>query len=317
MMIVMNFRFYDYKDVYMKKLLSLIVLATILVCSVHAQSTKKKYPKPINYEYKVLTRVLDKTRNYYALHATEGAEVLITGPGTLRVISRGKFTVNDRDKIKYGIRYTVDGGEIMEEKFLRVPRSKKAYYLEEGPDGVAAMREFEISLGRGDHSLSFLLGEKTDFASVRFIFYPAKAKKQKWMSYSPVNTDMPIVLVSNETMTKYYRFSSDKPMNVKAKGPAELRVMTRVENHYDMKGRINYRIQVTENGEVLNTYHLSSRRSEVTTYLEDESLVPGKACEFVINVPSGTHTYEIAPLDKVMETVLGRILIPEKDIKLK
>jgi len=83
-----------------------------------------------------------------------------------------------------------------------------------------------------------------------------------------------------------------------------------------MKGRIHYRIQIRENGKVINTYQLNSRRSEITVYKDDNELVPGKACEFVIIVPKGKHLYEIVPLDQDKNTVLGRFLMPEKDVKL-
>jgi hypothetical protein len=94
-------------------------------------------------------------------------------------------------------------------------------------------------------------------------------------------------------------------------------VLTRIENHYQMRGRINYRLQVRENDEVINTYQLSSRRSEVTVYKDDNTLIPGKGCEFVINVPKGRHIYEILSLNQDKNTVLGRLLIPEKDVKLR
>jgi hypothetical protein len=84
-----------------------------------------------------------------------------------------------------------------------------------------------------------------------------------------------------------------------------------------MKGRIQYRVQVKENNKVINTYQLSSRRSEVTVYEDDNTLIPGKGCEFVIEVPKGNHTYEILSLDQDKNTVLGRLLIPKKDVKLE
>ena len=100
-------------------------------------------------------------------------------------------------------------------------------------------------------------------------------------------------------------------------GPTELRVFTRIENHYQMRGRIHYRIQVKSQEKVVNTYQLSSVRSEVTTYENNKKLIPGKAREFVIDVPDGRHTFEIAPLDKDKGTVLGRMLIPEKSVGLE
>jgi len=84
-----------------------------------------------------------------------------------------------------------------------------------------------------------------------------------------------------------------------------------------MKGRINYRLQVKEDGDVKNTYLLSSVRSEVTSYKKDGEKIPGKAKEIIINVPRGTHIYEIVPLDKDKNSILGRILFPKNDIKLE
>jgi len=82
-----------------------------------------------------------------------------------------------------------------------------------------------------------------------------------------------------------------------------------------MKGKINYRIEVKEDKKLINTYMLCSDRSDVTHYKKDEKKTPGKANEIVINVPSGTHSYELMPLDNY--TVLARILFPKKDIKLE
>jgi hypothetical protein len=84
-----------------------------------------------------------------------------------------------------------------------------------------------------------------------------------------------------------------------------------------MKGRIHYRVQVMESNTVINTYQLTSERSEITVYKDSKELIPGKACEFVINVPKGRHTYEIFPLDEDKSTLLGRLLLPKKDVKLE
>jgi hypothetical protein len=74
---------------------------------------------------------------------------------------------------------------------------------------------------------------------------------------------------------------------------------------------------VKELDKVVNTYQLSSERSETAVYKENKELVPGKACEFVIIVPKGKHTYVISPLDEDKNTVLGRLLIPKKDVTLE
>jgi len=81
-----------------------------------------------------------------------------------------------------------------------------------------------------------------------------------------------------------------------------------------MKGRINYQIQVKSKEEVVNTFHLSSKRSDVTVYKNDQKLVPGKAREIVINIPEGRNSFEIYPIDS--GSYLGRLLFPKKDADL-
>ncbi len=178
------------------------------------------------------------------------------------------------------------------------------------------MKDFEIELGRGYHTVSFKISDENIPVAARYQFTPTKAKKIDWIAFCPLRPSEPVNLISRESKVGYYRFSKEKPLKVQINGPTELRVLTRIENHYQMKGRIHYRIQVKENSEVKNTYQLSSMRSDVAEYEDDRDLVPGKACEFVVKVPKGKHIYEILSLDKDKNTVLGRFLIPEKDVKL-
>lgn len=88
-----------------------------------------------------------------------------------------------------------------------------------------------------------------------------------------------------------------------------------IENDYSMKGRTDYRIQIKEDSKIKNTYQLSSVRSQTAKYLHENSKIPGKANEIVIDVPKGSHTYQISLLDKNKCSLLCRILFPKKDIK--
>jgi hypothetical protein len=213
--------------------------------------------------------------------------------------------------------YTIDGGEQKTKAISGIERSKKATY----PDGTLGvpgeLKTFEIALSRGSHTIEFKLKDITYNVAARYIFTPSKPKKQDWLAFSPALPSEPVDLISKESTTSYYRFSMAMPLKVELIGPTELRVLTRTENHFQMKGRINYRVQVRENGKVINTYQLSSQVSEVAVYKDVKDLIPGTACEFVIMVPDGKHVYEILPLDQDKSSLLGRLLIPVKDVKLE
>jgi hypothetical protein len=302
----------------MKKILITVLVLILMSSGVVAQSVKKtQYLKPTNFQKRVTHLISEKSRNYYSLSNEKASVINVRGPGILRVISRGRFVPGENDNIKYEIQYSINGGEQQNVKENYVGRSKKTTYLNGSLGVPGELKDFEIELGRGIHTLEFKLNEKTPPVAVRYIFKPTKAKKQDWIAFSPLQPTEPVDLITKEQIVKYYRFSLEKSLKIEINGPTELRVLTRIENHYQMKGRIHYRLQVKEKDKVINTYQLSSRRSEVTVYKSNKELIPGKACEFVINVPKGRHTYEIFPLDKDKSTVLGRFLIPKKDVKLE
>ena len=302
----------------MNKILLSFVALMFLSSAILAQSSgKSKYLKPTNHQKKVTTIVSEKSRSYYSLSNEKPSVISVRGPAILRVLTRSRFVPEAGAKINYDVLYTIDGGEQQKEKMSSVVRSKKATYLK-GTLGVPGqLKDFEIELGRGDHTIEFLLEDIEVPVAVRYNVTPTKEKKQEWIAYSPVQPSEHVDLISRETTVNYHRFSTGTPLIVEINGPTILRVLSRIENHYQMKGRIHYRLQVKENDKVLNTYQLSSRRSEIAVYKDDKELIPGKACEFVIDVPKGKHTYEILPLDQDKSTVLGRLLLPKKDVKLE
>jgi len=277
---------------------------------------KSRYVKPTENQKRVTTIVSGKTRNYYSLSVDKPSLISVNGPGKLQVLTRGRFVPEQPGKISYEILYTVDGGITKTYKASSVERSTKATY-QNGALGVpGALKSFEIELGRGAHSIEFKLKDGKIPVAVQYLFTPIKEKKRDWIEFNPLAPVEPVQIVSKESSVSYFRFSQVKPVKVEVNGPTELRVMTRVEYQYQMRGRVNYRVQVKENGKLLNTYQLSTSRSEVAEYKSDKNLVPGKASEFVISVPAGKHTYELVPLDKDKSTVLGRFLLPKKDTKL-
>jgi hypothetical protein len=304
----------------MKKIQLVLLILVLLSSGGMAQSSVKSSSlKPTNFQKKVTTVISGKSRSYYSLSAESPSVINLEGPGKLIVHTRGRFAAADAGKLGYEIIYTVDGGEQKSTVITGVDRATDATYLN-GTLGVPGqLKSFQIDLGRGHHTIEFKLKDSKTHVAARYILTPIKEKKQEWNAYSPKLPSEPVDLISGETSTTYYRFAKDKPLKVEVIGPTELRIFTRAENHYDMKGRIHYRVQVKEADKVINTYQLSSVRSETASYKDkaNNKLIPGKACEFVIMVPKGTHTYTILPMDEDKSTILGRMLIPKKDVKLK
>lgn len=301
----------------MKKIISLSLIIILGFSAAFAQSSAKSaIIKPTNHAKRVTILVSGKTNHYYSLSHEKSSVISVNGPGKLRVITRARLAPEKASKANYEVIYTINGGTEQKAKITNAVRAEAASYAE-GIPGIPAMgKEIEIVLGRGAQTIEFLLADSTTLVEARYLFTATKGHKTEWISFSPKTPCEPVELISKETNVKYYRFSQQKPLKVEVTGPTELRVLTRIENHFNMKGRIHYRIQVKENNLVLNTFQLSSTHSEEAVYRDDSSLIPGKPCEFVIEVPKGKHVYEIYPLDEDKNTVLGRMLIPQKAVNL-
>ena len=272
--------------------------------------------KPLKPGNKIVVRESGRSATYYSVSKENPSYLLVKGPGKLKAITRIILKSGDTAG-DYSVVYQIDGGDPFRQEYYSVAASGKAS-IGKGISGKpGGMKVLEIELGPGEHSLEFNSASTNNAFLIKYLFKKSKAQKTRWVMISPSQPNEPVDLTTNENIVHYYRFSQKKPLNIGINGPTTLRILTRFENHYTMKGRIDYRVQVKEDQSLIHTYLLSSIYSEVTTYRKNNKLVPGKACEFYIDVPSGRHNYTIVPLDKDKSTILGRVLFPKKDVKLE
>lgn len=256
----------------------------------------------------------EKTRIYHPLASEKPSVVEVKGPGELRILTRARFDARATDDLAYRLLYRIDGGEQHAVDCEGVERAPDARYKDMLSATPGDAEELTLSIGRGQHAVEVRVRDSLPSVSARFLFTPRKQKKTKWVALCPLPPLEPVDLYAGEETMHCYRFSAEKPLRVEIIGPTELRIVTRVENSFAMKGRANYRVQVRRNGEVMQSFQLSSKRSETAAYKNNPKLVPGKAREIVFTVPKGKQHYEIAPLDR--HTILGQVLFPQKDAKL-
>jgi hypothetical protein len=291
----------------------ILVFLAGTVLSGAAPKTKVLVPKYANGSISII--VSGKSYKYYPLTVDEPSVLTTRGPGKLKIITRGQVNSQDEKRFSYSVYYRINGAEKVKVEFKSVKPDDKASFEDASLGYPSVGENITIELSRGEHTIELWSGSEFLKICTRVLFTEIKEKKIDWVSLSPMYPNEPVSLVTNEDVVSYYRYSSAKPLKVRITGPTILRVLNRVEFDYKMKGKMNYRVEVKEDKKVKNTYMLSTDRSDVTRYKRDGKRTPGKANEIVINVPSGTHTYEIITLDKC--SVLGRILFPKKAIKLE
>jgi len=294
---------------------SVIVLSVFLAISLLCFAyPKTKVIVPKNSNSSISINLSGKKLKYYSLSADVKTILSVRGPGKLKIITREHIKAKNKKPQNYFLYYRINGSEKIKVEFNSIEVDERAYF-DDGSLGIPSVGEnIFIEISRGENTVEVWSGSENPMICIRSLFTEIKEKKIDWVRLSPMYPNEPVSLVTNEEVLSYFRYSSGKSLKIKITGPTVLRVLNRVEFNYKMKGKINYRIEVKEDKKLKNTYMLCSDRSDVTRYKNDGKKIPGKANEIVINVPSGTHKFELVPLDNY--TVLAKILFPQKDIKL-
>ncbi|MEM7050262.1 MAG: hypothetical protein AAF604_11420 [Acidobacteriota bacterium] len=281
----------------------LVLLGCGFVVAVEAQS-----PVPIF--------VSGQDRDYVLLSPSKSTLITVKGPGELRLLSRPRFRPTSSEAQGYSLLVRVDGGAEQEVRYDKVERSRTAMFRD-GTLGVPGrLQDYFLRLGRGYHNIEVRPATGSPQVFFRHLFKPSKERRRSWVPVTPRGAPELVELVVRETIVPYHRNAAGKPFSLEVIGPTELRIFTRLENTPEMRGRIHYRLQVRRNGQVVNTFQVSSRRSEVTTYRANDELVPGRAAEIAVPVPEGRHRFEIDPLDPNKRSLLARFMLPREDLSL-
>jgi hypothetical protein len=260
--------------------------------------------------------VSGKDRPYVPLSTKKTELITVKGPGELRIVTRLRFRPKTTDKQRYTMFIRVDGGAEKEVAFKDVERSRTAMFRD-GTLGVPGrLMDHDLRLGRGYHNIEIRAGQNPSQIFYRHVYTPKKARRRSWVPLTPLEAPEMVELIARETIVPYFRNPAGAPFLIEVIGPTELRIFTRIENTHEMRGRIHYRLQVRDGGQVINTFQLSSRRSDIASYRKNDVLVPGRAAEVVIPITEGRHRLEIQPLDHNKATILARFMLPRDDLSL-
>ncbi|MEM1205833.1 MAG: hypothetical protein AAGN66_21565 [Acidobacteriota bacterium] len=260
--------------------------------------------------------VSGQDRDYVPLSQEDFTLITVRGPGELRLISRPRFRPDAGETHRFGLVVRVNGGAAQEIVYEDVERSTTAMFRD-GRLGVPGrLVDYTLRLARGYHNIEVRAAQASPQIYFRHLFKPKRERRRSWVPLTPLRTPELVELVVRETLVPYYRNAAGEGFTLDVIGPTELRIFTRLENTPEMRGRIHYRLQIQQDGQVVNTYQLGSRRSEVAQYHREDALVPGRAVEVVVAVPEGKHRYELRSIDPDKPTFLARFMLPREDLSL-
>lgn len=268
------------------------------------------------YHEKVEVSVKGIKSDYYAVTQDEPLEVKLRGPRKVLVHVRNSFVGEDRSMMEYHLNVLQDGRNFDEYAFRASP-TRLATLLESLEDRrLGRLRKFILEVPEGVHRLKFFPAGSMNQQKLFLKFFISEIllKNEKRVSMSPDQYDEVVHLIYKEREYTYYRMTQDKPVELSVVGPTELKVITRLEFNRRMKGKFSYQIQIFEDGKLTQTRQYRTYKSDAASYTQVTNVTPGRSRSFLISVPHGKHVYRLVPITLQKETVIAKLLIPQKDV---
>jgi len=308
----------------LKTLIKLILLIVIPVGLIVAYGLSGKSEwrsrKPAIYKDSVRIKVGDKVRTYYSLYADAPITLSVGGPVRLRAITRLDFDTAISRTEPYEIRVYFDG----ESEYKSFKKKSKPSFLSTFVDvkdrAPGKIRDIYLDVPKGKHTIVFAFEtHKTDKA-VRMRFLTRKEGRQdallrkakKWTFIEPAKSAGKVELYIENNKRNYYRLDGESPLEIAAKGPSLLRILTRFEFSDTMKEYCDYDLAVYEDSFFKTAQYFQVKRATKAAYAEETNATAGIKKIFLIDVPEGKHHYRIELKKPKSGSVLCRPFIKLK-----
>ncbi len=297
-----------------------IIIVAAVICAASCTNAAKKHTwnDLIPQDGKPVAVASKKGHlDYFALDSKNISTIKVTGPGVLKVLMRAVVT-GTRKKVNFEVVAIRD-----DEPAKTISRSARHSKTTLAADTTCTLTKTDSVLFKvpeGDHIFHFSLpSDSKSQVYARFRFSDISQtngglpKAKIMIAYLPRKFDEEVRILVKEQEYIYYRASADRPVEIEAIGPTQFKGVSRIEFDPTMHGEKPYRIQVSEEGKVLDTSPFTGKISAVATYSKPSDKVIGEGDTFFIDVPAGKHRYQVATPDKGTFLLL-RFYLPQKDL---
>jgi hypothetical protein len=267
------------------------------------------------YGEKARINIKGVNRDYYGISRENPLPIKLKGPRKVLIHIRNSFPPMEEALLEYRVNVLMDERNFDEYAFRARPSTQAV--LADNPENnrLGRLRKFVVEVPDGVHQFKFFPADSVNQRLfLRFFISEFIAKSEKRVSMSPDRYDKVVSLIYKEKEQTYFRMTPANPVEISVIGPTELKVMTRLEFNRRMKGKYSYQVQIFEDDLLIQTRQYRTYKSDVASYKKITNVSPGRSRSFLIPVPKGKHVYRFVPVTLQKESVIAKILIPQKDI---
>lgn len=263
---------------------------------------------PEVHDGKVTLLVNSKERTYWRGKKDVEQVLRVTGPSTLRIISRVPWSSRYKKK-DYLLDWSIEKGE--SGSFTHEIRNSSGAKRKADKKRISRGRSNEIEVPAGQHIVRIKLAKSP--GSVCYMRYHVRfmepMTKTRNVDLVPLYDKPGRMIQVGDSIVEYYAVAAGEEVSVEVKGPTFLKVISRLDWNQTMTGTQKYTLRVYEDGLAKQNYVLKGRPSSMAVYIDKQDTLPTRGEVIYIEVPKGDHRYTFGFQEAGRELNL-RFLVP-------
>lgn len=264
---------------------------------------------PAGYESMSNVTVDGKQLPYYRFSAEAPLRFAVDGPTRVKVLVRLRVPMNASES-SCAFDVVRDGAASVAES-LSASASERAYYVSLEDFRPSVLRRIYVDVPTGRHG--YEVRPRGRYRADARVFRSAD-EAPSLASLAPREYARAETFLHKDSELVYYMASTERGVVLDVVGPTSIKVNSRLVYDKTMTGGQTYMLGVTRDGGEEMLYKVETRPSETVAFRDREDLVPGALRYFMLEVPSGRHSYEFRVADALASGVALKFYIPRGDL---
>lgn len=257
----------------------------------------------------------DKELKYGHFTRDEPLTFSIEGPTRVKILTRVRMPYHT-ESVDYAVSVTRDGVHVETHEKTAGP-IEGGFYIGFNNMCPGVIRRIYIDVPTGTHGYEL---RATGAYSVDARLFERAESKPSRVSLAPSEYESVETLFYRDKELTYYVLTKDVPVLLDVVGPTSIKVNTRLLYDATMLGEQTYVVGVRESGSSATAdgaeslYKIDAEPSETVVCRDRSDVIPGALRHFMLDVPTGAHTYEFRLVDTVAGGLAIKFYIPRGDL---
>ncbi len=234
----------------------------------------------------------ENRQEYFSLYKSS-LHYTVYGPDTVKIYARKAIPSRDYEIKSFGYSLVINEEDTLHTQFNKRIYSKITS-AEHRRHGYSSAGIYSLPIPFGKHELELIpLSESSRPVLVRMIINPLQRDRGRGKFILP-ESETPLFFINfGEKKIRYLQLDYWSQLKFSVEKSKRIKVICRLKYFEDMSKTQNYRLRLSKNGEVINTFFIQTEQSSEKLLLDNSSLDIGVSNSINIELDPGNYTFEL------------------------